>query len=313
MTTAAAPDLPLPCAECGYDLRGNTAGRCPECGREFDPATLNESSIPWQRRGEVGRLRGFRRTVTLAARRPGRLAREAGRPGDYRDARLFQLVCVTLAWLTVAPLVAWGGWTARGAIVGVAEANLTGGLGFGETLALEPAGLAPRLADAAVLAAVLIGLFLWPLLASGVPSYFFHPRRLPRELQDRAVALSYYASGPLALLPVAAVLVGVGVAVNLGTAAIFEYFRVPGPVPVGAVVPGLVLLVGGVLLAAYAAVMLVVGPVILLARGLEATAGRVIACGVVTVTGWVVLFVVCVVGLPALVLYAQVAWREASE
>ena len=271
MTTAAAPDLPLPCIECGYDLRGSEGGRCPECGREFDPATLNESSIPWQRRGEVGRLRGFRRTVALATRRPGRLSREA--------------------------------------IVVVAEANLTGGLGFGETPALEPAGLAPRLADAAVLAALLIGLFLWPLLASRVPSYFFHPRRLPRELQDRAVALSYYTSGPLALLPVAAVLVGVGVAVNLGTAAIFEHFRVPGPVPVGAVVPGLVLLVGGVLLAAYAAVMLVVGPMVLLARGLEATAGRVIACGVVTVTGWVVLFVVCVVGLPALVLYAQVAWH----
>jgi hypothetical protein len=23
------------CAYCGYDLRGNTAGRCPECGRRW--------------------------------------------------------------------------------------------------------------------------------------------------------------------------------------------------------------------------------------------------------------------------------------
>ena len=305
--TTAANDLPLPCAECGYDLRGNTGGRCPECGREFDPATLSESTIPWQRRGEVGRLRGFRRTVTLAARRPGRLAREATRPVEYRDARRFQLTCVTLAWLTIAPLVAWGGWTARGAIVGVAEANLTGGLGFGDGPTIEPAGLAPRLADAAVLAALLIGLFLWPLLASGVPSYFFHPRRLPRELQDRAVALSYYASGPLALLPVAAVLIGFGVAVgNLIEAVLGQ-----SP-PLAAYIPAFVLMILGVLLAMYAAVMLVVSPMILLARGLEATAGRVIACGVVTAVGWVVLFVVCVIAPPALVLYAQVAWHALS-
>ena len=28
---------------------------------------------------------------------------------------------------------------------------------------------------------------------TGVPSYFFHPRRLPVEFQNRSVALSYYA------------------------------------------------------------------------------------------------------------------------
>jgi hypothetical protein len=26
------------CTQCGYDLRGNTSNRCPECGRGFDPA-----------------------------------------------------------------------------------------------------------------------------------------------------------------------------------------------------------------------------------------------------------------------------------
>jgi hypothetical protein len=29
------------CIHCGYDLRGQTVARCPECGREFDPSLLN--------------------------------------------------------------------------------------------------------------------------------------------------------------------------------------------------------------------------------------------------------------------------------
>jgi hypothetical protein len=40
-------------------------------------------------------------------------------------------------------------------------------------------------------------LILW----TGLPSYFFHPPWLPVELQNRAVALSYYATAPLALMP----------------------------------------------------------------------------------------------------------------
>jgi uncharacterized paraquat-inducible protein A len=29
------------CLRCGYDLRGQTEPRCPECGTEFKPALLN--------------------------------------------------------------------------------------------------------------------------------------------------------------------------------------------------------------------------------------------------------------------------------
>ena len=41
--------------------------------------------------------------------------------------------------------------------------------------------------------------------ATGVPGYFFHPRDLPLEQQNRAIAMSYYACGPLAIaaLPLA--------------------------------------------------------------------------------------------------------------
>jgi hypothetical protein len=38
------------CLHCGYDLRGQTVPRCPECGREFDPGLLK------QRREGEGRV-----------------------------------------------------------------------------------------------------------------------------------------------------------------------------------------------------------------------------------------------------------------
>ncbi len=31
------------CIPCGYDLRGQTEPRCPECGTSFDPALLDET------------------------------------------------------------------------------------------------------------------------------------------------------------------------------------------------------------------------------------------------------------------------------
>ncbi|MFW6058614.1 MAG: hypothetical protein ACODAQ_00445 [Phycisphaeraceae bacterium] len=43
----------LTCPSCGYDLRGLTAQRCPECGEPFDPRTL-QPVPPWGRRPIVG-------------------------------------------------------------------------------------------------------------------------------------------------------------------------------------------------------------------------------------------------------------------
>jgi hypothetical protein len=51
------------------------------------------------------------------------------------------------------------------------------------------------------LAAILhVGFLLFLVAATGAPSYFFHPRDVPIAQQDRAIALSYYACGPLSLL-----------------------------------------------------------------------------------------------------------------
>jgi hypothetical protein len=40
------------------------------------------------------------------------------------------------------------------------------------------------------------------LLITGTPAYFFHPKRLEVDIQNRAVALSNYACAPLAWMPV---------------------------------------------------------------------------------------------------------------
>jgi hypothetical protein len=47
-------------------------------------------------------------------------------------------------------------------------------------------------------------LVLLLLLISGLPSYWFHPRSISVTRQNRAIALSYYTSAPLLLLPIAA-------------------------------------------------------------------------------------------------------------
>jgi hypothetical protein len=47
-----------------------------------------------------------------------------------------------------------------------------------------------------------LALGIWLFFVTGIGSYWFHPKSLSIVRQNRAVALSYYACGPLAYLPV---------------------------------------------------------------------------------------------------------------
>src|SRR2546430_12165891 len=78
------------CPDCGYDLRGLTSGRCPECGLLIDDAALAASPIPWVHRRRIGRVRAFFRTLMLTTFRPKRLAAAAAVPVDYREAQRFR-------------------------------------------------------------------------------------------------------------------------------------------------------------------------------------------------------------------------------
>ena len=47
------------CPDCGYDLRGISSDRCPECGHAVDPTSLAISIIPWTHRRSLGRSQGL--------------------------------------------------------------------------------------------------------------------------------------------------------------------------------------------------------------------------------------------------------------
>ena len=301
--TAVAPsdfDTPLlACPQCGYDLRGTTTGVCPECGEAFDAESLATSAaIPWQNRREIGRIAAFRRTVWMGCWHPGELARQAGRPVELADARRFWIVCVTLAWITIAPPAAWGLWSA----LRTSAQFVGGGLPLTSTL------LGP-LADAAIVAAMVVGLFLWLLTASGAATYFFHPRRLDPELRKRAVALGYYAAAPLAVLAlpplmfiVAGALVGLGATASGLAKGSFTTFVFEQTVLAMLIVTSAMLL----LLILHTLVL----PLILLSRGLHASPARMLACGAtLALVAWPGLFLVFAVGLPGLVFYVQLAWH----
>ena len=89
------------CESCGYNLRGQTARACPECGRPFAAAMAGLGRIPWERQVATGgwfaSLRAYWSTVELATFRPGFLADEIDRPVSQSAARRFRLVTLALA------------------------------------------------------------------------------------------------------------------------------------------------------------------------------------------------------------------------
>ncbi|MEW6252771.1 MAG: hypothetical protein AB1716_19215 [Planctomycetota bacterium] len=146
--------------------------------------------LPWAYRREIGRLRAYWRTVWLVTRRPKQLSLAMSRPVAYRDAQRFRWV----TWLHVV-LTLLGVMLLTRLMTGPPQ----------QTDHWYAWGLA-------ALGYLLICAFLAG--APGVASYFFHPRRLPIEQQNRAIALSYYAWAPLAVAPLALALYGAAVLIH---------------------------------------------------------------------------------------------------
>ena len=180
---AESRDLsPLPaglfCPECGYDLRTLTSSRCPECGFALEVFRTQEPQIPWVYRRERGRFRTYWQAVWLATFKTNRFCLEIARPVSYADAQRFRWVTILHAWvpIVIASLVLF---------VGKALNDGTTDLSWWALLSVQ--------------ACSLLGL----AALTGVASYSFHPRHLPVEQQNRAVALSYYSWAPLAFMPLA--------------------------------------------------------------------------------------------------------------
>jgi hypothetical protein len=199
---AGSGEAELLCPACGYDLRGTTGDRCTECGLAVDRAALAVSSLPWSHRKRSGFWRAYLRTVRMVFRHPTLVGREAAKPQSWPDAVAFRRVTTVLIFLalfTATAVGVWYAWDQDVTFEGVA----------GSFSPISWSTWPPRpvnfWTDFAIVA--LAGLELWYLgplyllalsiMWTGLAGYFFHPRSLSVERQNRAAALSCYTSGPL--------------------------------------------------------------------------------------------------------------------
>lgn len=219
--TETLENTELYCVECGYDLRQLDSERCPECGAVIDRTILGQSIIPWRHRARIGRFRGFWSTVWMVTFRPQRLALEMNRPADLNDALMFRRIVAVLAMLVLLP--------ATGITLGTIIEEYTRAPLF--DFRSDPLG---STMNALLFTYVFVGDWFFLLTMTGVASYFFHPRSLTVEQQNRAIALSYFSCAPLALVPVVIV-------ASLLTAAVFGMlFTFRTPIYVQAIIAALV-------------------------------------------------------------------------
>ena len=78
------------CPGCGYDLRGLSSGRCPECGLGIDQ--IKGGLIVWEDRHVIGVWRAFMRTLLAGTFGPVRMARATAGPMDVQSALLFRRI-----------------------------------------------------------------------------------------------------------------------------------------------------------------------------------------------------------------------------
>lgn len=178
--SAAPIAVDIFCQNCGYNLRGLTCDRCTECGRSLEGIRSETTRIPWAHRREIGWFRAYWKTFWFVMFRQKEFCDEMARPVGFAASQGFRWTTVAFAYLPVlaADLVLW---IERMPCPDTDEIStmLWSNMWFVVLLHL--------------------GFVLFLAAATGVPSYFFHPRDVPIVQQNRAIALSYYASGPLSL------------------------------------------------------------------------------------------------------------------
>jgi hypothetical protein len=187
------------CIACGYNLRGLTSEQCPECGLRIDAA--GGSAIAWEGRKEMGTVRAFLRTLMDGMFHVKRLAAAVAHPVDARSAMQFRFIISLIAALPVSALF----WM----IV-----RVEGGTGFLSVWQpFKPSWpftppLFPSLweipilwsAGATLWAVLPIGAFITAFLWTGILGYWVRAEGMSQERRKRAVAVSAYVSGPLAIM-----------------------------------------------------------------------------------------------------------------
>jgi len=290
---AVGEDASPRCPGCNYDLRALAGDRCPECGTVIDRTALAVRQIPWVLRRNIGYFRAYLTTAWRMFRHPRLIAANMERPVCLSDARRFQNITILLAlvpllalgfWAYYTQVYVWGpvpsGWWLPANASGPSLPT------FGSTLggALEALGVA------------FAGFCLWLFLkaATGVASYFFHPRSLSITQQNRAIALSYYACAPLAWTPI---LFAVGAG---GAWALPRYYDASAIIVIWAVWKTVLLVILGTIVLGWCRCTLV-----LLRETTRCSRARVITLGACLPLMWGVLAVLTLGLLP--VAYACVA------
>jgi hypothetical protein len=91
------------CPVCEYDLRGNTSGRCPECGTII--AATAGSRLPWIYRTARGGVKAYGQTVAMLLFHPKRLADETRRRVPLVPAARFHQESIALATIVGTGLI----------------------------------------------------------------------------------------------------------------------------------------------------------------------------------------------------------------
>lgn len=176
-------DAAVFCPACGYDLRGLPGETCPECGAKVDARSMRLAQVPWAVRGEIGRWRALWRTVGRVTFRTRLFCGAVGMPVDYADAVRFRRLVVAVLFITTAAV------TAAGLILTGGLHNAAEFFGWGRVIVISTVSA--------------LSLWLFLAFATGVHTYWLHPRKLSMERQNRAVALGQYACAPLMMMPFA--------------------------------------------------------------------------------------------------------------
>ena len=176
------------CQTCGYNLRALVSDRCPECGDSLDTVRTREPQIPWVYRHQLGRFRAYWQTVRMVMFNQRRFCEEMARPVNFAESQRFRWVTVLHVYVPLVLGTAFLLFVDSSGAFGPRRPQFTSDL--------------PMEIQAGIAALVAVALFLFLAAATGVPSYFFHPKVAPVPLQNRAIALSYYAAGPMAVTAV---------------------------------------------------------------------------------------------------------------
>ena len=198
MNPAPPDDQALPCPLCGYDLRGLSGGRCPECGHGFDADALRAELDALRRRREAAGwltenagfpvVQGWARTVAVGLR-PARFWRRVRPTMPVRPGRL---------------AAHWALSAAAGAAAAAATGVLLGSLlldGWSSYYFWDFTGVAlPVWAFAA----------LWPWLTLATLAVFRRSLRRARVRPGHVARCVVCAGDAVAWIPAAAVLVAAG-------------------------------------------------------------------------------------------------------